>query len=347
MRTRAQYSPAAGGRTATDQRRGVSRQGTRAAQVRSRVVDLSLDRIAGAMEKIDPVFLHTPQFVDERLSAELEREVLVKVETLNPIGSFKGRGTSVLAETLDPGKTWVCSTAGNFGQGLAYAARARGAAAHVFVGRDLPAAKVERLAALGAHVEVGERPEDAALEYAAAGSDRLHVKDGLDPAIAEGAGTIAVELDAAGPLDAVVVQVGDGALISGVARWSKAKDRATRVIGVCASGAPAMAESFLAGRPVALEGTGTIATALAITDPVPESLARMMALVDEIVLVDDEDLRAAMDRIARAVGVLVEPAGAAGVAALARHGARLPPGRVAVLLTGAGDPPSHRVARSR
>ena len=86
-------------------------------------VDLSPERIEASLGEIDPVFLDTPQFVSARLSSALGREVLLKIETLNPIGSFKGRGTSVLARTLDPARTWVCATAGNFGQGLAYAAR--------------------------------------------------------------------------------------------------------------------------------------------------------------------------------------------------------------------------------
>jgi threonine dehydratase len=307
-------------------------------------VDLSLERIAVAVDRIDPVFLGTPQFVDERLSAELDREVLVKVETLNPIGSFKGRGTGLLAQQLDPALTWVCATAGNFGQGLAYAARDRGSPMQVFATSGAPIAKVERMRALGARVEISDRSDAAARDYASAAADRILVQDGLDPSIAEGAGTIAVELESAGPIDTAVVQIGDGALISGIARWLKSWNPQPRVIGVCARGAPAMAESFVAGRPVSVEGAGTIAAALAITDPVPESLARITALVDEIVLVDDEDLRTAMDLVAETLGVLVEPAGAAGVAALSRHGAEIPGERVAVLLTGLGELSSRDVA---
>jgi threonine dehydratase len=299
------------------------------------VTDLSPDRIAAAVDRIDPTFLGTPQFVSERLSARLEREIVVKVETLNPIGSFKGRGTSLLGQQLDPAGTWVCSTAGNFGQGVAYAARARGAGARVFVAPAVAPAKVASMRALGAEVEVAERPEAAARAYAAEGDDRFNIVDGLHPEIAEGAGTIGVELAAAGPFDTVVVQVGDGALITGVACWLKSIAPATRIVGVCASGAPAMAESFAAGRPVRVEGAGTIATALAITEPVAESVARVLALVDDVVLVDDDDLREAMELIAEAVGVLVEPAGAAGVAALLRHRDALDGPRVAVLLTGA------------
>jgi threonine dehydratase len=297
-------------------------------------VDLSLERIEQAVAEIDPVFLNTPQFVNDRLSNQFGREVVVKVETLNPIGSFKGRGASLVAQKLDPALTWVCETAGNFGQGLAYAGRGRGAAVQVFVPPGATAPKVARMRALGARVEVHDRPASAAREYAAASEDRILVVDGLDPAIAEGAGTIGVELAAAGSIDTALIQLGDGALISGVARWLKSR-AVTKVFGVCASGAPAMARSFVARRPISDVGTGTIAGAIAITDPVPESLARIIELVDEVVLVDDDEIRAAMALIADSLGVLVEPAGAAGVAALSRHSEKLPGERVAVLLTGA------------
>ena len=298
-------------------------------------MDLSLTRIEAAVGEIDPVFLDTPQFVSERLSEEFGREVLVKVETLNPIGSFKGRGTSLLARELDPSFTWVCETAGNFGQGLAYAARNRGAPVQIFVRPNAPEEKVARMRALDAEVEVHEHPHTAAREYAAAGERRYLVVDGLEPAIAEGAGTIGVELAATDPIDTAVIQLGDGALITGVARWLKSRRRDTRVVGVCASGAPAMAQSFIAGRAISVTGEGTIAGALAITDPVPESLQRVLELVDEVVLVDDDDLRDAMALVAESLGVLLEPAGAAGIAALARHPETITGERVAVLLTGA------------
>ena len=87
------------------------------------VIDLQPERIEAAVELIDPLFRNTPQFVEQRLAAALGRHVVVKVETLNPIGSFKARGASVLARRLDPERTWVCATGGNFGQGLASTAR--------------------------------------------------------------------------------------------------------------------------------------------------------------------------------------------------------------------------------
>jgi threonine dehydratase len=299
-------------------------------------IDLSPAQIAAATDRIDPVFLNTPQFVSDELSAALQREIVIKNETLTPIGSFKGRGTWLLAEQLDPSRTWVCSTAGNFGQGLAYAARPRGATVEAFVSGDVPPGKVAGMRARGSSVYASERPGRAARERAAASVNRLLVVDGDGPEMAIGAGTLGLELEASGPIDLAVVQIGDGALISGVASWLKAERPRTRIVGVCASGAPAMAHSFAAGHVITTPGTNTIATAIAICEPVPASLARVIALVDEIVLVDDEDLRAAQLLIVDTLKLPVEPAGAAGVAALMRHGGRLPPGRTAILLTGAG-----------
>jgi threonine dehydratase len=288
------------------------------------------------------VFLDTPQFASAQLSAALGREVIVKNETETPIGSFKGRGTWLLAERLDPTKTWTCATAGNFGQGLAYAARVRGANVVAFVSPQVLAEKRAGMTALGAQVHIAEDSTAAAHAYAAASEDRLLVVDGLGTEMAEGAGTIGVELQALGPIDHAVVQIGDGALISGIACALKAARRSTRVVGVCASGAPAMAQSVAAGRVITTSPPQTIATAIAISEPVAASLTRVRALVDEIVLVDDQDIRAAQQLVRETIGVSTEPSGAAGVAALVRHGDRLPPGRTAVFLTGAaraGAPP--------
>ena len=163
------------------------------------------------------------------------------------------------------------------------------------------------------------------------------IQDGRDPRIAEGAGTIAVELLAAGALDAVVVQVGDGALITGIARWIKAQSPGTRVVGVAPTGSPAMARSWETGRPVSTPRTDTIAGALAVRDPVPDSVARMRGLVDDFVLVDDAEIIEAMRLVADTLGLLLEPAGAAGIAAIRRRD--IPGERLAAVLTGHGLPP--------
>jgi threonine dehydratase len=300
---------------------------------------LSLARIEEASRVIDPLFRDSPQFVDPRLSAALGREVIVKVETANPLGSFKGRGADFFVRDLEPGGRLVCSTGGNFGQALAYAGRRRGFPVEVFVSADLDEGKLARIRALATEAFViegdEERAKEAAREYAAAQPGRFFVEDGREVAISEGAGTIGVELLAAGPIDTLVVQVGDGALIGGVARWVKERSPTTRVVGVCASGSPAMFLSWREGRAVPAPAD-TIASALAVARPVPASVARIRPLIDEFVLVEDDDMIDAMQVTARTLGMLLEPAGAAGIAAIRRHD--LDGERFAVVLTGHGVP---------
>jgi threonine dehydratase len=309
--------------------------------------EISLARIEEAARVIDPVYRDSPQFVDPHLNEALGREVVVKVETTNPLGSFKGRGADYFVRALEPGRRLVCSTGGNFGQALAYAGRRRGFEVDVFVSATLDPGKLARIRALATDVHVieGDDEEDAkqaAREHAAQVATGVFVEDGREVAIAEGAGTIGVELLGAGPIDTLVVQVGDGALIGGVARWVKEHSPDTRVVGVCASGAPAMALSWREGRPVSTAATSTVASALAVRNPVPERVARIRSLVDEFVYVDDTDMIEAMGTIADALGILAEPAGAAGVAAVRRHG--FAGDRLAVIVTGQGLPRALRNA---
>jgi threonine dehydratase len=200
---------------------------------------------------------------------------------------------------VDPGATVGCSSTGNFGQAVAYAGRRRGMAVEVFVPENVNPVKLARMRAFGARVTpVGAdsaASEAVARDYYVAGREGcVYVEDGKEMAIAEGAGTIGVELIQAGPFDAVVLPVGDGALITGVARWIKDFAPHTRIIGVCASGAPCMALSWRAGKPVSTERSDTIAEDIEVRVPVPESVVRLVALVDDMVLVDDSDLLEAM-----------------------------------------------------
>ena len=294
-------------------------------------LDLSIVRIAEAARVIDPVFLNTPQYADEQLSAALGRKVVVKVETANPLRSFKGRGADFLMGRFDAGQTVVCSSTGNFGQAMAYTGRRRGVAVEVFVPENVNPVKLARMRSFGARVTARER--------VAATKGCVYVEDGKEPAIAEGAGTIGVELISAGPFDTVVIPVGDGALIAGVARWIKERSPDTRIIGVCARGAPCMAMSWRAGMPVSTESSDTIAEGIEVRVPVPESVVRLVALVDDMVLVDDRDLLQAMQLSAQALGLLLEPSGAAGLAAIRVHD--LPGDRLATVLTGSNVRPEH------
>ncbi|HET9141412.1 threonine ammonia-lyase [Actinophytocola sp.] len=293
--------------------------------------DLSLERIELAARVIDPVFRNSPQYLDETLGAALGRRVVVKVETANPLRSFKGRGTDFLLGQLSSPGPVVCVSTGNFGQGIAYAARSRGIPATVFTPTGVSPSKLDRMRSFGASVVAVADPRSAAEEYVAADPARLLVTDGHDARIAEGAGTIAVELLAAHRPDAIVVPVGDGALITGIARWVKDVAPGTRIIGVCATAAPAMFHSWRAGHPVPTP-SGTIAEGIAISHPIAESVTRMRTLVDDILLVDDAAMLAAMRLAATTLGLLLEPSGAAALAALTAH--PVAADLVAVILTG-------------
>jgi len=299
-------------------------------------LDLSLARVEEAARTIDPVFLKTPQFVDEQLCEALGRHVLVKVETANPVRSFKGRGADFVMGGLDRRQRVVCSSTGNFGQAMAYAGRRRGIGVEVFVPADVNPVKLARMKAFGARVTaVGEDSavcQEAARSHAATAPGCVFIEDGKDPAIAEGAGTIGVELLQADPIDTIVLPVGDGALIAGVARWIKEHSPKTRIVGVCARGAPCMALSWRAGKPVSTDRSGTVAEGIAVRLPIAESVVRLQALVDDMVLVDDSDLLEAMRLAARTLGLLLEPAGAAGLAAI--RVCDLPGERLATVLTG-------------
>ncbi|MDT8913363.1 PLP-dependent lyase/thiolase [Amycolatopsis sp. PS_44_ISF1] len=309
-------------------------------------MDLDLTRIAEAPSLIDPVFLTTPQFVDEQLCAALGRRVLVKIETLNPLRSFKGRGADLLAREFEPGTRLVCGSTGNFGQAIGYAAARHGLSAEVFVPAGISPVKLTRMASYGVRVhEAGDgRAKEAAREYAAAHEGSVFVEDGRHPRISEGAGTIGVELLAAGEIDTVVLPVGDGALITGVARWIKEHAPRTRIVGVCAKGAVSMINSWRAGRVMPTGRADTFAEGIAVSSPVPESVNRMRPLVDDMVVVDDAAMLAAMRTALATLGVLPEPAGAAGLAAIAVHD--LPGEVLATVVTGANTTPAAMAAAS-
>jgi threonine dehydratase len=299
---------------------------------------LSLANIGHAAAAIDPVFLNTPQYEADTLSALLGCRLVVKVETLNPLRSFKGRGAEYALAGLEGSAQIVCASAGNFGQGLAFAARKRGLRLIVFAATTASPLKVERMRALGAEVRLVGEDFDAAKLAAkafAAETNARMIEDSRDAATAEGAGTIGMELLRwPAPLEAIVVSLGNGALLAGIARWVKAHSPATQLIGVCASGAPAMERSWRSGELVTTKRVATIADGIAIRIPVPEALGDLAGVVDDIVLVDDEALIKAM-RLAHAhLGLVLEPSGAAGIAALLTHGARFRGQTVATILCG-------------
>lgn len=300
---------------------------------------ISLAAIARAASSIDPVFLHTPQYRAESLGEALGVDLMVKVETVNPIRSFKGRGADFFLSELGTDPTpLVCASAGNFGQGLAHAARRRDRSLVVFASVHANPLKVERMRALGAEVrQVGrdfDEAKAAGRAHAAAIGGR-YVEDGRDVAITEGAGAIGVELARwPAPIDTLLVPLGNGALMGGVATWFKAHRPETRIVAVCAAGAPSMERSWRAQRPVETASADTIADGIAVRVPIPEAVSDIQSLVDDVVLVDDRQTIDAMRRLFAHLGLVVEPAGAVGIAALLAEPSRYAGSRVATILCG-------------
>jgi len=300
---------------------------------------ISIAGIQDAAEIIDPVFRNTPQFVCEPLSEHLGLTTILKVETINPIRSFKGRGTDYLLHRLGPQPNGiVCASAGNFGQGMAYAARKRSMRMTVFAAVTANPLKVDRMRALGATVVLEgddfDDAKDAAMRHAAE-SGAFYVEDGLLGPIAEGAGTVASELERMDEhLDACMVPLGNGALVNGMGTWLKRSSPSPVVIAVCPTGAPAMEMSWRAGRPISTPTMDTIADGIAVRVPVQEALEIMRETVDDVMLVTDDEIVEAMRLVHRNAGLVLEPAGAAGIAAVAKRRSELAGKRVAVVLTG-------------
>jgi threonine dehydratase len=291
--------------------------------------------------------------VHDGLSARVGRPVIVKIETVNPTGAFKGRGTWLAIHELagegaiGPQKPVVVASTGNFGQGVAHAARAHDIPAIVFSDEHANPLKVARMRSFGAEVILAGRDFDAAREAAegyAGEHDAFLLVDGREPWVAAGAATMAIELtDAATrgdlPMPASAwIPVGNGALIIGVGAWLRHAVPGCRIVGVQSDAAPSMTLSWREHRPIQTPTAATYADGIASRVPVPEALDMMVGRVDDMVLVSEAEIHAAQTELTSALGVTVEGAAAAGWAALlaARDA---PAGAALLVITGANTVP--------
>jgi threonine dehydratase len=311
--------------------------------------DLSPDAIRAALTRIPPEFRHSPQFVHDGLSLLAGAPVIVKIESANPVGSFKGRGTWLALNALvergavGPGRPVVVASSGNFGQGVAYAARAARVSAVVFCDEHANSTKTGRIRALGADLRLVGRDFDearAASEAFAATHGCTLLVDGDETTVATGAATLALEVTdavARGELPApanAYVPVGNGALLVGVGAWLRASAGDCRIVGVQAEGAPSMERSWRLGRPVETVAAASYAEGIATRVPVAAALDLMDGRVDEMLLVGESALHEAQDALTAALGVTAEGSAAASWAGLLADGERRP-GASLVLLTGA------------
>jgi len=299
---------------------------------------ISVANIAAAPPRIDPVFLDSPVLQDTSLDRSLGCQLVAKVETDNPVGSFKGRGTELFAATaLNPGQTVVCASAGNFGQGLARAAGRRGHACVVFAAENANPVKIEAMRRFGADVKLVGSDFDAAKEAAGTYASKhglRFVEDGSEASIAEGAGTIGLELAASGRFDAILVQLGNGALLAGVGTALRELAPQTEIIAVVAANAPAMKLSMEAGRVIPTGTVNTIADGIAVRVPIPGTLELLRQCCDDVVAVEEAAILQALRLVHRDLGLMLEPAGAAGVAAILANAERFRGRRIATLFSG-------------
>lgn len=310
------------------------------------MVRLSIDRIEAAVSHIDRVFLDTPQYICPGLSKALGCHILLKVETLNPIRCFKGRGTETVLSRLDSSavlKSVVCASAGNLGQALAFSGKKRGFSVTVTASAAANPLKLERMKALGADVILVDGEIEAALGAAIDHSRETGaflVEDSKNLDTCEGAGTIGLELsNLPFALDAVLISLGAGAMATGVGYAAKHRCPGTKLVCVQPQNAPALTRSFLAGRVVESGPPKTIADGVAGRYTIPEVLDDMLDIVDDAVLVSEESIIEAMRLLYEQSGSIVEPAAALGVASILESPERFRGQRVATVLCGSNVSP--------
>lgn len=297
-----------------------------------------------ARARVEPVIRATPTEGSSTLSRLAGRPVLLKPEQLQRTGSYKIRGAYNRISRLDPATTpeVVAGSAGNHGQAVALAAALCGIPAVVFMPVNAALPKVEATIAYGAQVHrFGTTVDDAvvaALTHAAeVGATFVPPFD--DPLVVAGQGTVGLELaEEAAEAEVVVVPVGGGGLIAGVAVALRALRPDVRIVGVEAEGAASMMASLRAGRPTSLQHVRTMADGIALKSPSALTLAHVEALVDDVVAVSDEEISKAVLLLIERSKAVVEPSGAAGLAAVlaGRVGGS---GPAAVVLTGGNVDP--------
>jgi threonine dehydratase len=284
-----------------------------------------LERILKA--RVYDIAVESPLDPAPRLSARLSNQVLLKREDLQPVFSFKLRGAHNKLASLDAAERSrgvICSSAGNHAQGLALSARHFGVRALVVMPAITPVIKIDAVRALGAEVILHGNGYDEAQARALqlADSERLALVHPFDdPAVIAGQGTIAMEIlrQHRGPLDAVFVPIGGGGLASGIALYIKALHPEVRVIGVEAEESPSMHRSLAAGAPVTLDHVGIFADGVAVRRVADETFRICRDLLDDLILVNTDEICAAIQDIFEDTRSIMEPAGALAVAGLKRH----------------------------
>lgn len=285
---------------------------------------VELPEIEAAARRLAPYIRRTPLLDGGPLpGGEEGSRVTFKLENLQKTGSFKVRGAvnNMLHVHIDKVRQGlVTASGGNHGLGVAYAGRLAGAPVTIYLPTNVPPAKAEKLERWGARIVwVGEVWDDAnaAAMEAAKREETTYVHPFADPHVIAGQGTMGLEILEDEPgTDLVIVAIGGGGLISGVASAVKGKSPGTRVVGVEPVGAPKITESLRAGRVVELPGVFTAANTLAPRRSHEMNFELIREHVDDVVLVTDEEMLEAARWLWFEAGIAAELSGAAGVAAV-------------------------------
>jgi threo-3-hydroxy-L-aspartate ammonia-lyase len=298
---------------------------------------ISIEDVRAAADRIAGLAHRTPVLRSRTLDALANAPVALKPENLQRTGAFKFRGASNAVAALRP--EGVCSvSSGNHAQALSLAAREHGAGATILMPRDAPASKRAATEGYGAEViEFDRYTEDReALVHALAAERGLTLVHPYDePLVMAGQGTVGLELATdVDDLDVVLVQVGGGGLISGVATAVKALQPKARIVGVEPQASDDTARSLRAGERVRVEVRPTIADGQQLPTPGERTWPVIHALVDDVVAVSDEEIVAAMRLLFERLKVVAEPSGATAVAALLAGRVELRGGAVGVVISG-------------
>jgi threonine dehydratase len=281
---------------------------------------IGLDDVTEAGRRVSGVRRRTPVDRSETLSRIAGRPILLKPEHLQRTGSFKIRGAYNHISRLDAGRPVVAASAGNHAQGVALAASLTGHEATIFMPANAPLPKVEATRGYGADLVLeGDTVDDCiglAQRFAAGrGADFVPPFD--DPLIIAGQGTIGLELASEAPdAETVVVPIGGGGLIAGIAAALAKLRPEVRVVGVEAAGAASMQASLAAGQCMRLDRVDTLADGIAVKSPSPLTIAHVRAYVEELVTVTEEEISQALLLLLERAKAVVEPAGAASLAAV-------------------------------
>lgn len=280
-----------------------------------------LPAILDAARNNRPYLPSTPLLRAPLLSKHFDRDVWLKLETESPVGSFKARGAMrcLMQRAREGHRVFTTASTGNHGMAVAYAGRTLGLETHVFVPGSGSPRKIELIAEHTPNLVLTDCDFDAAKELArnlATRKGYYFIDDGGEATIVEGTGTIGLEILAERTPEAVIVPVGNGALISGIGTVVKQMSPSTRVIGVQPEQAPTMYLSWKERRPIQLESISTIADGLASRVAVPEAVSSMVRVVDEMFLVTERQIVEALNLVVRTESRIVEPSSAAAIAAL-------------------------------